>query len=158
MIYKNYTTVKNCEYITDDGLYIGCEVTFDELGVVIFTASLNDSTEHGIEIYNRAKNGEFGPIKDYVPFSTEINIDDKIAMERSTRDQLLRAIDSIVSNPLRWSSFTPEEQDEIAKYRLALLDVPQQDGFPTNIVWPTPPDSIAASIKPIDLGAISMAL
>lgn len=30
--------------------------------------------------------------------------------------------------------------DEMAAYRQALRDVPQQDGFPVDITWPTKPE------------------
>jgi len=58
---------------------------------------------------------------------------------RAKRDGLLRELDSIVSNPLRWNAFTEAEQQALALYRQALLDVPQQEGFPTDVVWPTDP-------------------
>ena len=34
---------------------------------------------------------------------------------------------------------TPEQVEQWAIYRQALRDVPQQPGFPTNIVWPVAP-------------------
>lgn len=40
----------------------------------------------------------------------------------------------IPNNPL-----TPQIQQEWAVYRQALRDIPQQPGFPANVVWPTPP-------------------
>src|SRR5690625_2098366 len=58
---------------------------------------------------------------------------------RWKRDGLLRELDSIVSNPLRWCGFTEAEQQELADYRQALLDVPQQSGFPDDIDWPQKP-------------------
>src|SRR5690625_4921630 len=57
---------------------------------------------------------------------------------RAKRDGLLRELDAIVSNPLRWNEFTEAEQQELALYRQALLDVPQQEGFPDDIDWPQP--------------------
>jgi|SRR5690625_991142 len=58
---------------------------------------------------------------------------------RWKRDGLLYELDAIVSNPLRWNAFTEAEQQELALYRQALLDVPQQEGFPDDIDWPTNP-------------------
>jgi hypothetical protein len=58
---------------------------------------------------------------------------------RNTRDAKLVDLDILVTNPLRWSEFSEAERQQLADYRLALLGVPQQDGFPNNIVWPTPP-------------------
>lgn len=61
-------------------------------------------------------------------------------MVRSKRDDLLKnEIDPIVSNPLRWDAFTEAKKAEWAVYRQALLDVPQQEGFPIDVVWPVKP-------------------
>jgi len=45
-----------------------------------------------------------------------------------------------VSNPLRWASFTAEQQQAWATYRQALLDIPQQSGFPNNVTFPVAPN------------------
>ena len=77
--------------------------------------------------------GTYGTIAEYtLPPVTE-------EQARQKRNQLLTELDAIVSNPLRWNSFTTEQQSEYASYRQALLDVPQQGGFPTVINWPTKP-------------------
>lgn len=67
------------------------------------------------------------------------------AQARAKRDDLLHELDAIVSNPLRWGAFTEAEQQELADYRQALLDVPQQEGFPDDIDWPQKPETIAAN-------------
>jgi len=59
------------------------------------------------------------------------------AQVRSQRDKLLLEVDAFVGNPLRWASLSSEAQAAWATYRTALLDVPQQSGFPTTITWPT---------------------
>ena len=61
------------------------------------------------------------------------------AAARAKRDDLLRELDAIVSNPLRWAEFDDETKQALAEYRQALLDVPQQEGFPENIEWPENP-------------------
>lgn len=48
-------------------------------------------------------------------------------------------VDRVVSNPLRWSSMSAEQQEVYTTYRQALLDISTQVGFPTSVVWPTPP-------------------
>lgn len=68
-----------------------------------------------------------------------IPLDSKI---RTERDTLLIQLDAIVMNPLRWNGLTQAEQDELSTYRQALLDVPQQDGFPDTVEWPTKPSFI----------------
>ena len=59
---------------------------------------------------------------------------------RSIRNNKLRSeVDVIASNALRWADLTSDEQTAWATYRTALLDVPQQSGFPSTITWPTAP-------------------
>ena len=58
---------------------------------------------------------------------------------RSKRNQLLREVDVFVGNPLRWAALSSDKQAEWATYRTALLDVPQQSGFP-DVTWPTAPE------------------
>ena len=59
---------------------------------------------------------------------------------RATRDmKLATEVDPIAGNALRWAALDAETQALWATYRQALLDVPQQDGFPHSITWPTKP-------------------
>ena len=59
---------------------------------------------------------------------------------RTQRDlRLKEQVDPIVSNNLRWSEMTNEEQDDWSQYRTDLLNVPQQAGFPHDVTWPTRP-------------------
>ena len=60
---------------------------------------------------------------------------------RNERDNLLvKVVDPVVSNPLRWAEMTAEKQAEWSAYRTALLDITDQSGFPTDIKWPTKPE------------------
>lgn len=58
---------------------------------------------------------------------------------RAERDRQLQELDKVVANPLRWDELTAEQKQAYADYRLALLDVPQQAGFPEVIQWPEVP-------------------
>lgn len=57
---------------------------------------------------------------------------------RQQRDLLLYQVDLL--SPVYWSSITKAKQNEWIAYRKALLDVPQQEGFPFSVVMPTKPD------------------
>jgi hypothetical protein len=60
---------------------------------------------------------------------------------RAIRDDILKEeVDPIVSNPLRWNSLSDTQQSELVAYREELLNVPQQEGFPTIIEWPVKPE------------------
>lgn len=58
---------------------------------------------------------------------------------RAKRDTLLREVVDAM-NPMRWEVLTEQQKDAWRAYRQALLDVPQQEGFPSNTVWPEVPD------------------
>lgn len=126
--------VKNPEYVSHDGSLINLEVLFESVGYpVLFTASPNDLEAHGRLLYSEATEGSYGPIKAYSGPSEE---DLNASAVRKERDALLTQMDRVVSNPLRWAGLTQNEKDAYATYRQALLDVPQQDGFPLNVEWP----------------------
>lgn len=60
---------------------------------------------------------------------------------RSERNSLLAMkVDPVVSNPLRWGSMTPEQQQKHIDYRKSLLDITSQEGFPFDVVFPDPPE------------------
>ena len=56
----------------------------------------------------------------------------KSSSEREKRNTLLAETDW-------WANSDVTMTDEQRAYRQALRDIPQQEGFPTNIVWPTKP-------------------
>jgi len=59
---------------------------------------------------------------------------------RSQRNQLLAQLDALTGNPLRWAEFDDGQKAALAAYRQALLNVPQQAGFPDDIQWPVVPE------------------
>ena len=63
------------------------------------------------------------------------------ASVRDDRDYRLLEVDAIAGNALRWAALDADTQAAWATYRQALLDVPQQSGFPHDISWPTKPDN-----------------
>ena len=74
---------------------------------------------------------------DYATKSYVLDAEQTQVQARKYRNQLLSAVDRI--NPLWFTSLTPEQQQELSSYRTALLNVPQQSGFPITIDWPTKP-------------------
>ena len=135
----NYKQVKNPIWANAEHTVIDCEVDFDDLKeeFVPFSANLNDSYAHTKQIFNECVEGKWGAIAEFVPYvptTTELT-----AQARAQRDALLQEVDSIVGNPLRWASFSQAQQTVWADYRQALLDVPQQPGFPNTINYPTKP-------------------
>lgn len=81
-----------------------------------------------------------GPLVYQWDLATEswlIDLPASIDQQRKRRDQLLSAVDRV--NPMWYASLSPERQTELQQYRLALLAVPQQPGFPESIEWPAKP-------------------
>lgn len=61
---------------------------------------------------------------------------------RLQRDGLLKDLDKVVSNPLRYGSYSSEQMLELITYRQDLLDITKQVGFPTKVKWPDKPSFI----------------
>jgi hypothetical protein len=57
---------------------------------------------------------------------------------RAARDAKLSSEVDVVS-PMRWNSFSDEQRDLWVQYRQDLLSVPNQEGFPFNVIWPVKP-------------------
>jgi hypothetical protein len=58
---------------------------------------------------------------------------------RNERDAFLTEVDAVAGNALRWAALDADTQAAWATYRQALLDVPQQSGFPNSVAWPQEP-------------------
>ena len=93
------------------------------------------------EIWQNALDSSHNTIIDGVTSQVDHrSAEQKAQSIRTMRDELLvREVDPIVTNPLRWAELSSTEQQAWADYRTALLDVPQQASFPEDIVWPTKP-------------------
>jgi hypothetical protein len=71
---------------------------------------------------------------------TQAELDASAAAQvRGDRDGRLLEVDAVAGNALRWADLTSDIQAAWATYRQALLDVPQQAGFPNTITWPVQP-------------------
>jgi hypothetical protein len=131
----NYRNAKFCL----DQVRIDCEIDHPEYGWIPFTCDPNDTgAQFDVrELYDRMIRGG------KVSRMSQIEIDTYISNEcRAIRDsKLFIQIDPIVTNPLRWAELSPEKQQEWANYRRSLLDLPEQEGWPHNIDWPTPPSA-----------------
>lgn len=134
-----YTQVTNPKWADQEHTVIDCMVVFEHFGAepVPFSCRPTDPEVYASEIFTRCVSGEFGIVQEYTPL--ELTEEMRAIDARVYRRGLLSDLDSIVSNPLRWASFSAEKQKAYADYRQALLDVPQQAGFPYNIIWPTLP-------------------
>jgi hypothetical protein len=119
--------------------WIECEIEHPEYGWIPFTCDPNDT---GALFDTAALFAEMQPhAAPYVP-PTQEELDAMAAAQvRVERDRKLATeVDPIAGNALRWAGLSDEQRQAWAGYRQALLDVPQQSGFPHNVTWPSKPE------------------
>jgi len=119
---------------------IDCEINHPDLGWIPFTC---DAAKAGEQFDNKELYARLEADPDTAPYvpPTQEELDAMTAKQvRSQRNFILATeVDPMVSNPLRWNALSADQQQAWADYRIALLDVPQQAGFPNDVVWPTAP-------------------
>jgi len=132
MEYRNAKRIK--------GGLIDCEINHPVYGWIPFTCDPNDTGAYFNVSALYAQINANPKTLPYIP-PTHAQVTAAKAVEvRAERDQkLLLEVDLIAGNALRWASLTEAQRQAWADYRQALLDVPQQEGFPYNVVWPVKP-------------------
>lgn len=128
---------RNAKYISPTN--IDCEIEHEVHGWIPYTL---DPADTDMTVNNDdllAAMEAAGDVAAYIP-PTQSELDAALSDQlREERDGLLAEVDAIAGNALRWATLSAEQQDAWAVYRQALLDVPQQAGFPLDVVWPTSP-------------------
>ncbi len=131
------TQVRNAQSMNSSNTVIDVEINHPAYGWIpyLLTDYDTDTTINNDEVMALIGDN----FSDYVA-PTQAELDAALAEEvRNKRNGLLLEVDAFVGNPLRWASLSSEVQAEWATYRQALLDVPQQDSFPHDIIWPIKP-------------------
>ena len=134
------TEVRNAASLQSDNLRMDVEINHPDYGWIPYTLDPRDTdtTINNDEVMALIGT-DFAAYVAPTPPTAEELAATAAAQVRSQRNQLLREVDVFVGNPLRWADLTSEQQTAWATYRTALLDVPQQSGFPSTITWPTAP-------------------
>ena len=130
---------RNAQYVNNNG-WIDCEIEHPEFGWIPYTL---DPADTDMTIDNNtllAAMASAGDVAAYVP-PTQAELDEAEAQAvRTQRDMKLSTeVDPIAGNVLRWATLDADTQAAWAAYRQALLDVPEQAGFPYNVSWPVRP-------------------
>ncbi|HID8400066.1 MULTISPECIES: tail fiber assembly protein [Serratia] len=146
-----YKEVKKCR-TTNIESYIDCDVIFPTISEepLSFTAIPNDSTEHGREIYERARAGEFGKVivskseNGYVwdgnaYIESEIDVE-TIQIEETKRYLLNEASEkiSILSDAVDMGMATESEKANLLEWRKYRVQVSRIDGNNKD-GWPKKP-------------------
>lgn len=121
--------------------WIDCEIDHPSFGWIPFTCDPNDTGAEFDAVNLWARMNDDPETLEYVP-PTQEELDAMVAAEvrRERNRRLAQEVDPIAGNALRWAALTEAQRQAWADYRQALLDVPQQEGFPHNVVWPVKPD------------------
>lgn len=128
------TEVRNAQSRQSDNLGMDLEINHPTYGWIPYTV---DPSDTDTTVDNAAILALVGTDFGAYVAPTQAELDAALATQvRAKRDSLLVVVDVVVSNPLRWASLTSDKQNEWTVYRQALLDVPQQSGFPSTITWP----------------------
>jgi len=132
------TEVRNAVSLQSDNLRMDVEINHPQYGWIPYTL---DPADTDTTIDNDAVMAMIGTdFTAYVP-PTQAELDAaEAASVRADRDYRLVEVDAIAGNALRWAALDADKQAEWSTYRQALLDVPQQSGFPHDITWPTKPE------------------
>ena len=132
------TEVRNAASLQSDNLRMNVEINHPQYGWIPYTL---DPADTDTTIDNDAVMALIGTdFAAYVP-PTQAELDAALASEvRADRDGRLTEVDAIAGNALRWAALDTDTQAAWSTYRQALLDVPQQSGFPHDITWPTNPE------------------
>jgi len=131
------TEVRNAVSLQSDNLRMDVEINHPDYGWIPYTV---DPADTDMTIDNDDVMALIGTdFAAYVP-PTQAELDAALAAEvRADRDGRLAEVDAVAGNALRWAALDVETQAAWAIYRQALLDVPQQDGFPNTVTWPVAP-------------------
>jgi hypothetical protein len=129
------TEIRNAVSQNDDNTVFDLEINHPEYGWIPYTLHPDDPDN---TVDNTALLALIGT---NFTTLTQAEKDERKSNEvRDERNWLLEnKVDVIVNNPLRWAELTTEQQNAWAEYRTDLLNVPQQEGFPYNVTFPTEP-------------------
>tara|TARA_R110002153_G_scaffold144569_1_gene295788 strand:- start:248 stop:661 length:414 start_codon:yes stop_codon:yes gene_type:complete len=130
--------VRNAQSLQENNLRMEVEINHPIYGWIPYGL---DPSDTDMTIDNDALMALIGTdFAAYVaPTQEEIDANTVLEVRAERNHTLATVVDPLVSNPLRWSDLTSEKQDEWSQYRTNLLNVPQQDSFPT-VTWPTRPE------------------
>jgi len=129
---------RNAKYINDSG-WVECEINHPEFGWIPYglNPADTDMTVNNDDLLAAMATND--DVAAYVP-PTQAELDVKLSADiRDQRDGLLLEVDAIAGNALRWADLGDTTKNAWSVYRKALLNVPQQSGFPNDVTWPTKP-------------------
>ena len=137
-------TYRDAIYIDDTGNRIDCWLDLEKYeGWTPYTLDVNDADNTIDNTVLLAQMQEANDIAPYVaptpPTEEELAIVSAEKIRTKRAGILSSLVDPVISNPMRWDALTSTQKNEVTTYRTALLDITDQDTFPTSVTWPTIP-------------------
>lgn len=133
------TQVRNAISLQSDNLRMDVEINHPEFGWIPYTISPDDTDA---TINNDALKSLIG--SDYAAYvaPTQDELDAEASRNvRAERDfRLETEVDPVAGNTLRWNDLTDGQRAAWTQYRMDLLNLTQQSGFPNAINWPNKPE------------------
>ncbi|MCY1439113.1 Caudovirales tail fiber assembly protein, lambda gpK [compost metagenome] len=123
---------------------INLALVIEELGEIPFTATPDDSTDYGPEIFQRAVAGEFGEIAAYAPPSDAALLP-PARVQQQRRMQAAGLAVAPLQDAVDLGVATAEQIAQLQawkRYRIELNAMPEQPGWPRTLEWPVPPDQL----------------
>lgn len=130
------TNIRNVVSQNDDDTEFDLEIEHPEHGWIPYSLRSDDTdtTINNDELLSLA-------LLQFTRITQEEKDARQSALVRAQRDILLETqVDPIVTNPLRWAELTTEQQNAWTQYRTNLLNIPEQEGFPNTVTFPTKPE------------------
>ena len=132
------TEVRNAQSLNAENTMFDVEINHPEYSWIPYTLNPDDTD---MTVDNSVLLGLIGT--DYAAYvaPTQTELDERLSMSlRYERDEkLVEEVDPIVTNPLRLAELTDAKQAEWIQYRIDLLNLTDQVGFPNTVTWPTKP-------------------
>ena len=133
---EGFTTVIYLKIIDNEVCAFGDEASLKASGGT-FDMALKDEDWQAAECTASLENGRI-----VLGVSDAMRKEQYASAIRFERDRRLRKCDKM--SPMRWNVLTDEQRQAWAEYRQALLDIPQQEGFPwggdvEKVPWPELP-------------------
>ncbi|MCJ2374873.1 Tail fiber assembly domain protein [Pseudomonas caricapapayae] len=133
-------------------LMVAFEGLVETHGELPFTASPHDPEPHGVELYERALAGEFGPVQDTPIELVRVQVmcirGDRSAAATARIDELMTeyqtvqdavALKMATDEQLKALPAVEAELNAQRVYRVKLAQLDTLPGYPLDFEWPTPP-------------------
>ena len=132
------TEIRNARSLNEENTMFDVEINHPLFGWIGYMLDPSDTDQ---TINNSELRSLIG--SDFAAYvaPTQDELDDVAEQEvRGKRNyKLKKEVDPLVSNHLRWNDLTDTQRTAWTQYRIDLLNIPQQAGFPHNVTWPTKP-------------------